>query len=268
MNDAALSVDIIYSYLTALAIATPRPFALFSILPIMTRIGLPRILQFTIITALSIPIVAPLSSEIRASSSASAIFLAAMCFKEAFLGLLIGLVMGIPFWIMEVAGNIADFIRQAPDALVQDPQSQTEATITGTLFSIFATLYFIAMGGLTVLVEVIYKSYELWPVLSAWPAANANAPTIVLEFLDRIFHASLVLAGPLLIFTLSAFVIMALVSRFTPQMNFFDLSLSSRNIAFVIAIQIYTIYIISYFNNQSSYLKSTLDIVKSMFHEQ
>jgi type III secretion protein T len=168
---------------------------------------------------------------------------------------------------MEVAGNIADFIRQAPDALVQDPQSQSESTITGTLFSIFATLYFIAMGGLSVIVDIIYKSYELWPALSGWPTINQNAPAIVLEFLDRIFHAGFIIAGPLLIFTLTAFLIVAILSRFTPQMNFFDLSLSSRNIAFVVAIQIYTIYIVSYFNSQSAHLKETLDIVKGILNE-
>jgi type III secretion protein T len=268
MNDALYSVEVIYSYLTALAIAIPRTFALFSILPIMTRLGLPRILQFIIITALCLPIVAPLSAEIRSAPAASALSVAALCFKEAFVGLLIGLAIGVPFWIIEVAGNIADFIRQAPDALVQDPQNQTESTITGTLFSIFATLYFIAMGGLTVIVEIIYKSYELWPALGAWPVINENAPAIVLLFLDRIFHAGFIIAGPLVIVTLTTFVIVAIISRFTPQMNFFDLSLSSRNIAFVIAMQVYTIYIISYFNSQSEHLRDTLDIVKGILHEQ
>ncbi len=267
MNDALYSVDVIYSYLTALAVAIPRTFALFSILPIMTRLGLPRTLQFVIITALCIPIVAPLSAQIRSSPPASALLVAVLCFKEAFIGLLIGLVIGVPFWIMEVAGNITDFIRQAPDALVQDPQRQSEATITGTLFSIFATFYFISMGGLNVIVEILYKSYELWPALSGWPTIDRNAPGIVLEFLDRISHASFIIAGPLLTFTLTAFLVVAVISRFTPQMNFFDLSLSSRNIAFVVAIQIYIIYIVSYFTSQSANLKNTLEIVKGILHE-
>jgi type III secretion protein T len=267
MDDPLYSVDVIYSYLTALAIALPRTFTLFSVLPLMTRLGLPRVLQFVIITALCLPIVAPLSAQIRTSPPSTAFFVAAHCFKEALIGMVIGLAIGVPFWIMEVAGNFADFIRQAPDALVQDPQNTTQSTITGTLFSIFASLYFIAMGGLNIIIDIIYKSYELWPALSGWPAINKNAAGFVLEFLDRIFHAGLVVAGPLLIVTITAFLSIAIISRFTPQMNFFDLSLSSRNIAFLVAIQIYAVYLISYFASQSEHIKETLDIVKGILDE-
>jgi type III secretion protein T len=261
-------LDAVPLYLTALAIYVPRPLALFSILPIMTRLGLPRFLQLALVIVIGLPAAAPMISQIQQVHPLSATSTVALSLKEAFVGVLIGLIMGIPFWAMEIAGNILDFTRQAPDAEVQDPRNTTEATVTGTLFSIFASLYFIAAGGLTIIIDTIYKSYEIWPALSELPQLNGTAAGKLLQILDALFKSSLVIAGPILIFVLVSFFVLIIIARFIPQTNVFSLSLSFKNIAFFTAIQIYGAYAISYFVLNSNYLKGTLTVMKGLLGEQ
>lgn len=265
MDELKYPFDAVYLYLTALAISIPRTLGLFFVLPIMTRLGLPRFLQLAFAIVICIPLATPLAAQIRPLEPLSPVFAAMICLKEAFIGLLLGLIMGLPFWAMEVAGNIVDFVRQAPDAAVQDPQGTTETSITGNLFSIFATLYFISAGGITIMIDVIYKSYEIWPALHELPGFNEKGAAGLLELLDSLLRASLLIAGPLLIFILIAFLMLTIIARFASQINVFDLSMSFRNIAFLIAIQVYSIYIISYFILQSSYINKTIDVVKGFF---
>lgn len=264
MDDLTTVANSVYSALLALAVTIPRPLAMFTILPIMTRLGLPQLMQLAIIIVICLPIVTPLTTQIQPQLPLSAGYIGMLCAKEAFIGLVMGLVVGIPFWAMEMAGNIVDFVREAPDAEVQDPQGTTEASITGNLFSIFITLYFIALGGLTMLVDIIYSSYEVWPVLSEWPAFNDKGALKIFELADTLMRTALLIAGPLIIFMLIAFLLLMIISRFVPQTNVFDLSMSFRNIAFLLAIQVYVIYIATYVSLQSDYIKGILDKVKGM----
>jgi type III secretion protein T len=258
-------LDAVQLYLTALAISMPRPLALFSILPVMTRLGLPQLLQSALIIVISFPVAAPLFFEIQPLQPLSPVFTVVLCLKEAVLGLLIGMVMAIPFWAMEMAGDIVDLIRQAPEVELQDPRNTTQATPTGTLFSIFSSLYFISVGGFIIIINTIYKSYEVWPALKEWPSIDENAVGRILELFDSLFKASFLIAAPILIFILVAYFILIIISRFAPQTNVFSLSLSFKNIGFLVAIQIYGSYIISYFVLNSSYLKETLEVMKGFF---
>lgn len=260
--------DGVYVYGIAIAISVPRILALFAILPIMSRIGLPVFLQTVIAVAISLPIVIPLVPHLSVDHPLSPFAVGILCLKEAFVGLLLGIVIGVPFFAIEVAGNVVDFVRQAPDAEVQDPQGTTDASITGTLFSIFATLYFLSMGGIGIIADILYRSYDIWPALSNWPSPGVNATSKALAILDQILRSAIVLGAPLIIFILLAFIILIIVVRFTPQINVFDLSMSFRNVAFLIAIQIYALYIISYFSLQTSHIGPTLDVLKGFFNEQ
>jgi type III secretion protein T len=260
-------LDAVPLYLIALAIYVPRPLALFSILPVMTRLGLPRILQMALIIVISFPSALSLIPQVQHVHPLPALSVAILSFKEVFVGLLIGMIMGIPFWAMEMAGNIIDFIRQAPEAEIQDPRNTTESTVTGTFFSVFASLYFLATGGLTILIDTIYKSYEIWPAMDGWPQLSEKSAYNFIEILDILFKSSLIVAGPILLFILVSFVVLIIIARFIPQTNVFSLSQSFKNIPFVVSMPIYGAYVISYFAINSSYIKGTLHVMKGFLGE-
>ncbi|MDZ4791466.1 MAG: type III secretion system export apparatus subunit SctT [Hyphomicrobiales bacterium] len=258
-------VDIVFLYLTALALALPRPLAILSILPVMTRLGLPQFLRTVVSIAISVPIVLSLVSDPAAREPVSSVSVFFICLKEVVLGILIGLVISVPFWVAEAAGNILDLLRQAPDAQMQDPQGTTESSITGTLLSLFIILYFVVMDGLTVIVGLVYSSYDIWPVMQMLPPFDAAAGFKLIALLDTVLKSAFLLAAPLIIFILIAFFILMMIARFAPQTNVFDLSMSFSNVAFFVMLQIYTMYVLDYLPNTLEPIKSTLSTVQEFF---
>ncbi len=252
-------------YLASLAIAMSRMMAIFTVSPIMTRLGLPIGLRGFVVVALALPVVVPITADPQIKQTLAPMFIVSLCLKEVVVGVLLGIVTGFPFWAMEIAGNIVDFVRQAPDAQVQDPLGTTQTSLTGTLFAVFATLYFVTMGGLKLFMNAIYTSFEVWPALSSWPDISSRSAMKCVEFLDSLLRASLLIAAPFVVFIMIAFLLVAIISRIIPQVNVFILSMSFRNAAFVIAVQVFGLYIISNFTSNGVYMRDAIPILKGFF---
>ncbi|KAI95310.1 hypothetical protein T281_06195 [Rhodomicrobium udaipurense JA643] len=258
--------DIAHVYLFAFALSLPRAYAMFSFVPITTRLGLPELLRATTVLAIMLPVIEPFAEEIRKVPEMTAFTLAALCIKEAVIGIMLGLVLGLPFWALEVAGNILDFVRQAPDAQLQDPQGTTESSITGTLLSIFVIFVFLAYGGFGILTDVVYTSFGAWPMLELAPALATDAVLKFGPLLDKLFRMALVLAAPVLAMILLAFLILIMIARFVPQINVFDLSMSARNIAFFIALPIYLVFVLDYLMPELAATKTVVETVRAFLH--
>lgn len=267
MNDLDTFSETVKLYLMALAAAMPRGYAMFTFLPVTTRLGLPEMLRAVTIIALTLPLLDPLAAEIKKQESVSAIFFAFLCLKEALVGAVLGIVLGIPFWALETAGNILDFVRQAPDAQLQDPQGATQSSITGALFSIFVIFLFVSAGGFRIIADIIYSSYETWPIFQALPDIKLDAVMKFAALLDKLFRSALVLAAPILIVVVLSFFILIIIARFVPQINVFDMSMSFRNITFFIMIPIYLIYATDYFMPEIGATKTVIEVVRSFLHE-
>ncbi len=267
MTDIGALSDLLYLYLISLAVAIPRAYAMFSFLPVTTRLGLPELLRTVTTIALSLPILGHLTAEVHNADSISAFFLLFICLKEAMIGTILGVVLGLPFWAVETAGNILDFVRQAPDAQLQDPQGTTESSITGTLLSIFIVFIFISAGGLRIIADIIYTSYEAWPVLSVLPEVKPDVAMKFVAVLDKLLRSALVLSAPVLLIIVLSFFILVVVARFVQQINVFDMSMSFRNVAFFLTIPIYLMYVLDYLMPEIGTTKSVVEVVRGFLHE-
>ena len=74
MNEASAFAEIINLYLIVLSVAIPRGYAMFSFLPVTTRLGLPEMLRAVTIIALTLPILEPLAADIKKEVSVSPFF--------------------------------------------------------------------------------------------------------------------------------------------------------------------------------------------------
>ena len=191
--------------------------------------------------------------------------LVALIVKEAFLGLVLGVLAGTPFWAMEMAGNTLDFIRQAPNADVQDPNGTTESSITGTLFVLFAIVYALAAGGMTTIADLLYQSFRLWPMADFYPALTPEAGEQILKMLQSVMKIAFLLAAPLLLPMLLSLFALLITTRLAPQLNAFDLSMPVRNIAFFALLPVYAAFAADYFIDKVPHAKSILDMAKALF---
>ncbi len=266
-DDAQHLLDLAYLTMIALAVSTMRGFGAFFILPFASRLGLTRTLRSIVVLVISLPLVPKLASDFRSMPTFSEVWLAAICLKEAFIGALIGFMMGIPFWMLEMAGNVVDFVRQAPDAQLQDPQGTETSSISGTLLAIVAVLFFLASGGMMIFLGALYSSYDLWPPLSFLPPFEIDSAVKLLRLMDDLMRGTIVTGAPLLIVMLVALLVLVILARFVPQINVFDQSMAFRNVAFVIVIQIYAYFLLEHIELEMRGIKGVIPLMKSFFHE-
>lgn len=232
-------------YVIAAAVGTARMTGLMLVMPAFTRIGLSGTLRIGVALALALPlfpfIIATMTPEPLSFGQMAGIVL-----KETVVGIAIGLVLGVPIWAAEAAGEILDLQRGVTFAELVDPSLTTHNNIAATLFALVMVALYFASGGLSLTLRAVYDSYSLWPLTSFTPVFNAESGRLFLKIMDDILGMGLMLVAPIVLALLLADVSLALVARAAPHLNIFVLSLTVKNFAFALLIVLYGAFLLSY----------------------
>src|SRR5215471_3266601 len=226
---------------------------LIIVMPAFTRIGLTGILRAATALALALPLV-PMVVAAIAGERLTVTMIAALLFKEVIIGLVIGLVLGVPIWAAEAAGDVLDLQRGSTAASLLDPLATTEENITGTLFGLAMVALYFGYGGLPLTLRTVYDSYGLWPASRLFPAFSDGAGQLFVGLLDSVVTMGLVLVSPLVVFMLLTDLLLALVSRAAPHLNVFALMLSVKNLVFALMLVLYCAFLINYMGDDLSSL--------------
>jgi type III secretion protein T len=237
-----------HAYIIATGFAVARTAGLIIVMPAFTRLGLTGTLKAATALAFALPIV-PMVAAALASEQLTVTTIAALSLKEVFIGIVIGVVLGVPFWAAEAAGDMLDLQRGSTAASLLDPSSTAEEGITGTLFGLIMVALYFGSGGLPLTLRTVYESYGIWPVGSVFPSLTVAASLFFVSLLDNVVTMGLVLVAPIVIFMLLTDLLLALVSRAAPQFNVFALSLNVKNLVFALLLVLYGAFLITYMGN-------------------
>lgn len=247
MNSAAIAslLDRFQDYIVAAGFAVGRVSGMMIIMPAFTRLGMTGILRGAVALALSLPLVPALVQTLAGQRLAVAA-IAVLLLKEITVGIIIGLVVGVPFWAAETAGAVLDLQRGSKMASLLDPSELTNEGISGTLFGLAMVALYYGTGGLQLTLRTIYDSYALWPPGRLLPTFNAAASQLFVGLLDNVTTTGLMLGAPLVVCLLLADLLLALVARAAPHLNVFALSLSVKNFVFALLLTLYCSFLIYY----------------------
>lgn len=157
----------------------------------------------------------------------------ALLAKETLIGLMLGCAFSMPMWILHAMGSIIDNQRGATLSSSISPLTGIDSSELANLFNLFAAVVVLESGGLTLILEVFARSFQLWPPLSI--SLPALAP--VLTFLTTLMAKGLILSSPVISAFLLTEVLLGLLSRYAPQMNAFALALTLKSsIAFLLLV--------------------------------
>lgn len=248
--DALHSVTL---HLTALAYALPRMLVVFSIVPLLVKETMPMMLRVAVASAFALLLVPALVEP--AARHPMSVAVMGLMLKEAFIGLVIGLIVALPLWAMEGMGDLTDTQRGASIAQALNPLTGHETSPLGQLFSQTAVTLVFAMGGFTALIALIYRSYELWPVFEWWPRFTDEAPMIFLGFLDRLMYLTVLLSAPVVFVMFIAEAGLAIISRFVPQLQVFFLAMPIKS---ALAILVFAVYVIVLFDLAGTLIAANL----------
>jgi type III secretion protein T len=165
------------------------------------------------------------------------------------IGVAIGLVLGVPVWAAEAAGDMVDLQRGSTAASLFDISETEEEGITGTLLGLIMVALFFGSGGLRLTLRTVYESYGIWPAGNVFPTLSPAAGEFFVALLDRVVALGLMLVIPIVVFMLLSDLLLGLVSRTAPQFNIFALSLSMKNLVFAILLVLYGAFLIRYMGN-------------------
>lgn len=182
-----------------------------------------------------------------------------LVFKEVFLGVMIGYLLGMLFWIASSVGFLIDNQRGSSIAGSIDPLSGDETSPLGSLFFQTITMLFLSSGAFVAFIGFLMQSYVSWPVYTFIPDFSSTALTdLFIAQIGIIARMVIVLSGPLLIVCFLTDLGLGLINRFAPQLNVFFLSMPIKSGLVIFILIVYATVLLGIFQDQ-------IDNMESMF---
>jgi type III secretion protein T len=255
-----------YPLLTAFGLAVARSLGMIIVSPAFNRLGLTGMIRSAVAVVLAIPIAPVIYAGLSVTEAPTGMVIAGLLVKEMMIGLVIGLLFGIPFWAAEVAGELVDLQRGSTMAQLLDPLGAGETSISSTLMTITLITLFFMSGGFMLMVDGYYRSYALWPSLVFTPIVMESTVFEVLRVLDRIMQIGVLLIAPIVVALLVADMMLAYLSRMAPQLHVFDLSLPVKNLLFSFLMVLYVAFLVPLMLSELGNLQQVFDIVERTVH--
>lgn len=239
------TVDVIRQYAWSLALVMARILPMFVVLPFTGRNILPGLLRNVIVIAVGL-FVLPMMVEQVSQVRLSGLAMLGIVLKEALIGLMLGLLVAIPFWAIEAAGFIIDNQRGASVAATINPITGHDTSPLGILFNQAFVAFFFLVGGFQILLGLIYDSYLQWHPLTFWPEITPAAAEIFMSQINRLVMLALLLAGPILVAMFISEMGLALISRFAPQLQVFILAMPIKSGLAMLMLGLYAALLLDY----------------------
>lgn len=188
--------------------------------PVLGREFMPNIFKVFLATALSFAIFIYSGITPLEFTNTLDFFLSAL--GEFLFGFTAGLILRFLFDAIQMAGEFISLNMGLGFATIFNPQ-QPQTTIVALLFSLLATLLFLSLGGVEVIILSLVKSLERVPP-GFFNLYEIN-PELFLKFFYESFLMAFKIALPIIIVMLVFNLVLALTNRFIPQINVFIVGL-------------------------------------------
>lgn len=229
-----------------------RCVAFTSVAPLIGHKSIPALIKISFAIFLTLIIFPSLEAPIQYPRGHLFVYMIVM---NVFVGLLIGWIASLVIEIVRTAGEIINMEMALHAATLFDPGSQSQTTIIGKFFDYLALVLFISVGGIEKIIEGLYKSYNVFPVVlyelgfNVQKLIHASAEVMLVGFL---------IVSPILMVLLTIDLILGLMSRAAPQINAFQVSFSIKpSIGLILLLLLLPALfpmLVSLFNNPLKYL--------------
>jgi type III secretion protein T len=255
-------VETVEDWLLAYGVLIGRPMGLLAISPVFSRLEnvASGMVRGAVINALILPLWGKMASTIHPDALGVLNILVLMT-KEVMVGMLIGIPLGVPFWALEVAGDIMDQQRGQQQARLASPGGGDEISVVGTVLVMIGIAIYVVSGGLIQITDVLYTSWSVWNPLDMLPLPDARAPVLALELLDMTFRRGFELALPAVFAMMLSDAAMLIITRIASQMHLDDVMSAARNLVFIIFLPLYGSYLVYYNAQDQAAMRNVLTLV-------
>ncbi len=144
--------------------------------------------------------------------------------SEAIIGLFLGTVMRILVSALDTAGSVISIQAGFSNALVFNPVTATQGSITGGLYSVLGVTLLLATNLHHMMLAGVVDSYQTFPATGVLPNVKDMSDTVV-RATSESFKIGVQIAMPFLIVGLLIQIGFGLLGRLMPQIQIFFLAL-------------------------------------------
>jgi type III secretion protein T len=234
--DTAL-VDASQALLKAAVLGVPRLFVFIAVVPLFPSSIFPRTLR----VALAIGLGAPVSYGVfhQLGQPPQPLDLPLLVLKECLLGLLLGLALAAPFWVVEAVGSLTDNQRGANAAQQVTPFAQADASMLGSAL-LQAFLVLLSMtGAFAALYRFLLFSFDVWPVLQPVPELAQFALDHAIARFGEFVGRAVLFAAPMLAIVLLVDFVFSLMGVFAPQLQTYFAAFPIKSLAALVVLALY-----------------------------
>ncbi len=234
-----------YTYLILLIVI--RYVGLFLVAPLFGSRVFPMRIKLGFIFFLTVITLPLLDQIISPSVPVKPLLILIDLVREMGVGLILGFIAFLPFAAIQLAGQFIDLRMGFAMANVVDPLHGTNAPIIGQFKNILATLLFLGINGHHLLLNGLYKSFEL--VLPGAGSLSGAGLQYLFRITGDLFILAFKIAIPVIATLFIADVIFGFLARSIPQMNIFIVGLPMKILVGFTVLMFSTHFMVYYFQD-------------------
>lgn len=193
----SLLVDV-QTVLVTLALIAPRVLVCLAILPAFGARTLTGVARNGVGFAIALP--AALPTFVFVQETPLDVFLGGMLMlKEAAIGLILGVVMSIPFWVVQSIASVFEAQRSPIQILANNASLDPDASAVGAVLVQAMTIVMIQAGLFVALARILIESYAFWPAFSLAPPFESGQFDELLTRFGAFFWQVIVYGAPVII---------------------------------------------------------------------
>lgn len=154
--------------------------------------------------------------------------------KELLIGIILGFIVSIPFYMVQSSGILIDYLRGASIMQSQDPTMQNQASPIGILYNYVLIVMFFQISGPFLFFDAIVKSYELIPPDNYLNPIFFNIKNPfwkdAQDLVNQVVTIGIQLAAPSLVAILMAEMFLGIANRLAPQVQIAFLGMSLKSL--------------------------------------
>lgn len=226
-------------FLSLMFLFMGRIFPIIALAPFFGARLMPRPAKVSLAIALFATFLPQLASEVTTPLGFN-LLLALYLVKEIFVGLILGFIMSIPFFIAQNAGILIDHQRGGASLMVNDPTMQTQSSPLGTLFNLVLIYLFFLIEGPFLILDIIAQSYAILPpdqfLNKAFFLPGSPVIQTITGILGKVMILSTQLAAPALIMILMTDFFLGIANRLAPQVQITFLGMPLKSLLALVVV--------------------------------
>ena len=255
-------MDELKHIILTIGLCSPRMLAMFSVIPFLGQTVLQGMVRNSFVVSLTLmvfPIV-----KVQMPAKLDTFLLVAVLSKEVLIGLIMGFVISVVFWVGESVGFFIDNQRGTTMAQVVDPLSGHNTSPLGSmLLQLLATL-FLSSGGMLLVLGGLFETYILWPVFSFYPQLDPEFAIFFLDLVDLLMEYTIVFSAPIIIAVFVSELGLGLINRFAPSLNVFFLSMPIKSGVASFLLILYVYYVFYLLMSSGDGLRDLITFIQSV----